>query len=115
MMIQKHIGYTIWDDNFPHDKLPATTTVPTDAIGGCTFQSDNGYISMEAEHYYRAEASQGTQWSVYPYYGRTRSAVALTPYTQPVGDASLTYRFSLPEGTKQGNNIEKSEQAGIIL
>ena len=101
MMIQKHIGYTIWDDNFPHDKLPATTTVPTDAIGGCTFQSDNGYISMEAEHYYRAEASQGTQWSVYPYYGRTRSAVALTPYTQPVGDASLTYRFSLPEGTKQ--------------
>ena len=30
---------------------------------------------------------------------RTRSAVALTPYTQPVGDASLTYRFNLPEGT----------------
>ena len=55
---------------------------------------------MEAEHFFRAEASEGTQWSVYPYYGRTRSAVALTPYTQPVGDASLTYRFSLPEGTE---------------
>jgi len=27
--------------------------------------------------------------------------VALTPYTKPVGDASLTYRFALPEGTKQ--------------
>ena len=56
---------------------------------------------MEAEHYYRAEATEGTQWSVYPYYGRTRSAVALTPYTKSVGDASLTYRFALPEGTQK--------------
>ena len=119
MMIQKHIGYTNWNDNFRADKLPATARIGTpttppqgEASGhsplgetergrGYTFQSGNGYISMEAEHYYRAEASEGTQWSVYPYYGRTRSAVALTPYTKPVGDASLTYRFALPEGTKQ--------------
>ena len=110
MMIQKHIGYTIWNDDFPKDKLPATTTVPAGSStkdrsvalqspAGYTFEPSNGYVSMEAEHYYRAEASKGTQWSVYPDYGRTRSAVALTPYTQPVGDASLTYRFSLPEGT----------------
>ena len=32
---------------------------------------------------------------VYPYYGRTRSAVALTPYTKAVGNAALTYRFTL--------------------
>ncbi|MBO4612973.1 MAG: glycosyl hydrolase 115 family protein [Bacteroidaceae bacterium] len=119
MMIQKHIGYTTWNDNFRADKLPATTRIETpttphggEASGhspsgetewgrGYTFAAGNGYVSMEAEHYYRAEASEGTQWSVYPYYGRTRSAVALTPYTQPVGDASLTYRFSLPEGTQK--------------
>lgn len=101
MMIQKHIGYTIWDDNFRRDKLPTTIAAPSDVAGGYTFQSGDGFISMEAEHYYRAKASEGTQWSVYPYYGRTRSAVALTPYTLPVGDASLTYRFSLPEGTSQ--------------
>jgi hypothetical protein len=29
-------------------------------------------------------------------YGRTRSALALTPYTAAVGNASLTYRFRLP-------------------
>ena len=109
MMIQKHIGYTNWNDNFRADKLPATARIETSDIshqpsainGGYTFTAGNGYISMEAEHYYRAEASEGTQWSVYPDYGRTRSAVALTPYTKPVGDASLTYRFALPEGTKQ--------------
>ncbi|MBO4673622.1 MAG: glycosyl hydrolase 115 family protein [Bacteroidaceae bacterium] len=101
MMIQKHIGYTSWDDNFRADKLPATISVPEDVAGGYTFQPSNGYVSMEAEHFYRADASKETQWSVYPYYGRTRSAVALTPYTKPVDDASLTYRFNLPEGTKQ--------------
>ena len=101
MMIQKHIGYRSWNDNFPHEMLPKTTTVSAASSAGYTFQPGNGYVSMEAEHYYRADASEGTQWSVYPYYGRTRSAVALTPYTQPVGDASLTYRFALPEGTQK--------------
>jgi hypothetical protein len=51
---------------------------------------------MEAEHYYSATAPEGSQWTIYPYYGRTRSAVALTPYTAAVGDAALTYQFKLP-------------------
>ena len=102
MMIQKHIGYRSWNDNFRHEILPATTAVPaTSHDGGYTFSPSDGYVSMEAEHFYRAVASQGTEWSVYPYYGRTRSALALTPYTQPVGDASLTYRFTLPQGTSK--------------
>ena len=101
MMIQKHIGYTNWNDNFRQDMLPKTTTVPVDSstgyTGGYTFEAPtNGYVAMEAEHFYSATASEGTQWSIYPYYGRTRSAVALTPYTKPVGESSLTYRFQLP-------------------
>ena len=99
MMTQKHIGYRSWNDNFRRDMLPQTTAVAAPAEpGGFLFEADGGYVSMEAEHYYRAEAPQGTQWSVYPDYGRTRSAVALTPYTKPVGDAALTYRFTLPAG-----------------
>jgi hypothetical protein len=99
MMIQKHIGYRSWNDNFRADMLPQTVPVSQPNGGGFTFAPSAGYISMEAEHYYSSTAPDGTQWSVYPYYGRTRSAVALTPYTQPVGDASLTYRFTLPDGT----------------
>ena len=98
MMIQKHIGYRSWNDNFRADMLPRTTTVPAvESAGGYTFTPNTGYVAMEAEHFYSAKAGEGTQWSVYPYYGRTRSAVALTPYIQPVGDAALTYRFSLPK------------------
>jgi len=97
MMTQKHIGYRSWNDNFRRDMMPATTIVPDGEPGGYTFQPSNGFVAMEAEHFYSSKADEGAQWSVYPYYGRTRSAVALTPYTQPVGNASLTYRFTLPE------------------
>ena len=94
MMIQKHIGYRSWNDNFRADMLPRTQTV-TAGEGGYIFEAKNGYVAMEAEHYYSATAPEGTEWTVYPYYGRTRSAVALTPYTSPVGNAALTYQFTL--------------------
>ena len=100
MMTQKHIGYTLWNDDFPHNLLPPTRSVdPLQAMPHCTFDvSPTGYVAMEAEHYYEAAAPAGTAWTVYPHYGRTRSAVALTPYTRPTGDATLTYRFTLPAG-----------------
>jgi hypothetical protein len=76
--------------------LPATKRIEDGSAGGYTFTAANGYVAMEAEHYFEAKAPAGTQWSIYPYYGRTRSAVALTPYTEPVDGATLTYRFTLP-------------------
>ena len=114
MMTQKHIGYRSWNDNFPKDMMPSTIWVKGEGNltdGGYTFSyspltsqpspfASNGYIAMEAEHFYSSSAPEGCQWSVYPDYGRTRSAVALTPYTKPVGNASLTYRFTLPEDVK---------------
>ena len=97
MMTQKHIGYRSWNDNFPKDMLPRTATVPVDSsTGGYTFTAVHGYVAMEAEHFYSSKTAEGTEWSIYPDYGRTRSAVALTPYTKPVDGASLTYRFALP-------------------
>ena len=96
MMIQKHIGYRSWNDNFRADMLPRTTSVDEGSAGGFTFEAKDGYVAMEAEHYYSATAPEGTEWTVYPYYGRTRSAVALTPYTSAVGNAALAYQFALP-------------------
>ena len=100
MMTQKHIGYRSWNDNFRRDLLPRTSSVAvsnTSAAGGYQFQHSQGFVAMEAEHFFTAQAEGKTQWTVYPYYGRTRSAVALTPYTEPVGQAAITYRFTLPK------------------
>ena len=99
MMIQKHIGYRSWNDNFRADMLPRTTSVAEGSTGGYTFEAKDGYVAMEAEHYFSATASESTGWTVYPYYGRTRSAVALTPYTAAVGNAALTYQFTLSPNT----------------
>ena len=106
MMIQKHIGYRSWNDDFRADMLPRTISVDDNTAGGYTFSSSNGYVAMEAEHYYNATAPEGLQWTVYPYYGRTRSAVALTPYTKTVGDAALTYRFSLSPLTNHQSTVK---------
>ena len=93
MMTQKHIGYTIWNDDFPADKMPEVKTVAC-GKGGYVFEARNGYVAMEAEHYHEAIGVEGTEWTVIPDMGRTRSAVALMPYTKPVEGGSLSYCWS---------------------
>ena len=124
MMTQKHIGYRSWNDDFPRDIQPRTTRIESSMVngqwsmvnGGYTFElPDRGYVAMEAEHYYSATASEGTQWTVYPDYGRTRSAVALTPYTQPVGQASLTYRFQLPSSLTSHSSPLTSVKIHVVV
>lgn len=99
MMTQKHIGYTNWNDNFRADILPKTyrVTKPT-ALGGFSFSPSQGYVSMEAEHFYRSQDAKQATWTVIPYLGRTISGLTLMPYTKPVNDASVSYRFKLPKG-----------------
>ena len=86
MMNQKHIGYTIWNDVFLKDELPALVTVCDTIQGGYTFTSDRAAVVIEAEHYYSAEG----QWQVIPDMGRTLSG--LKPLSN---DAKLTYRFKM--------------------
>jgi hypothetical protein len=76
--------------------MPEVKRIDQVAAGGYVFAPSQGFVAMEAEHYFSAKSNDRTQWSIYPDYGRTRSAVALTPYTDPVDGAHLTYRFSLP-------------------
>ena len=78
MMTQKHIGYRTWNDNFPADRMPRVKTVPA-GDGGYVFEARNGYVSMEAEHYFEAKADGKAQWTVIPFMGRTRSAMTLMP------------------------------------
>jgi hypothetical protein len=47
------------------------------------FVEANGYVSIEAEHFTRAVAPSGRQWTVIPNHGRTRSGVTAWPVTAP--------------------------------
>ena len=93
MMTQKHIGYKIWNDDFPADRMPDVETV-AEGMGGYAFTMKDGYVAMEAEHYHSATPAAKTEWTVLPYVGRTLSGLTLMPYTEPVNGASLTYQFT---------------------
>jgi len=97
MMIQKHIGYTSWNDNFPADKLPEVFRLEQTSSAASVFALDKrGYTSIEAEHYFSANATDGMCWETIPYMGRTLSGVALRPYTSEPNGASLNYKLELP-------------------
>ena len=108
MMIQKHIGYRSWNDDFPADRLPEIKTVPDGSpVGKYTFTMNNGFVAMEAEHYYDATPAANAQWTVLPFVGRTLSGMTLMPYTEPVNGASLSYRFSSPSIATQSQTTVK--------
>ena len=102
MMIQKHIGYTSWNDNFPADTMPEVFRLDEAACrpGGYTFDPTEGAIVIEAEHFSSASApDNGAKWEVIPHMGRTLSGVAVRPYTVSPEGAVLKYGVTLPENT----------------
>ena len=92
MMIQKHISYKIWNDNYPRDVCPDLVEVKA-PTNGPVFSPRHGYVSIEAEHTWNRQDASAAKWTVIPYMGRTLSGIALMPYTVKTDDAALTYRF----------------------
>lgn len=103
MMTQKHIGYTSWNDDFPADKLPEIFRLPAVErnAGGYVFTEKDGYVAIEAEHFFEKKSPEGMDWKVIPDMGRTLSGVTLMPYTKPVKGATLSYKMTLSEKMKQ--------------
>ena len=103
MMTQKHIGYVSWNDNFPKDVCPKVMRFndTSSMAGGYTFQPSDGYIAIDAEHYYSLKEPNEAKWTVIPYMGRTRSGISLQPYSSDVNGGSITYRFEVPEGVNE--------------
>ena len=107
MMTQKHIGYMSWNDNFPKDRLPRISRFKeSDETGGFSFTEKNGYVAMEAEHFWEKKDAKQAQWTVIPFMGRTLSGLSLMPYTASTDDASLSYRFTLSESKKQLQEVK---------
>lgn len=99
MMIQKHIGYYMWNDDFPADKLPEIHrfAAPEQMLGGYTFSASDGAVIMDAEHFFSATDADEAEWTIIPFMGRTRSGISLQPYDTSVEGASISYRFIVPE------------------
>lgn len=102
MMSQTHIGYTYWQQP-PFNKMPNvirlkdglaydTTMVrpspnppslklaPKTVTGNVFYEKDS-LVSMEAEHWTRANNTGGIRWKVIPDIGRTGSGITTFPVT----------------------------------
>ena len=102
MMIQKHIGYRSWNDNFREDTLPKIFRIEdNDPLPeGFTFKSGDGSVVIEAPHIYARQNSAEGEWTLIPDMGRTLGGVALMPYDADVEGARLTYRMEIPSGVR---------------
>jgi hypothetical protein len=102
MMSQTHIGYTYWQQP-PFNKMPevkyvsanmtaqeaikidpvrktAENMVPSTVKGNLFYEQD-GYVSIEAEHFTRSVSAGGIQWKVVPDIGKTASGITPFPVT----------------------------------
>lgn len=101
MMDQTHIGYTYWQQpnrqkmpellyvpadakativDTVHAPTSAESLIPRQATGNIFFEQD-GYVSIEADHYSKAINSNGIHWQVLPDHGKTGSAITPFPVT----------------------------------
>jgi hypothetical protein len=66
-----------------------------ESVGG--FIENDGYVTIEAEHFDRSATSPGIEWKVLPDFGRTLSGVSVYPVTAqiPPGSVHLEYNVYL--------------------
>jgi hypothetical protein len=104
MMSQTHIGYTYWQQP-EKQKMPDVRYLPADSVrerkemaiqparraeipagthGNVFYQDEQKGVSMAADHYTRAVATNGIEWKILPDHGRTGSALTPFPVTAPV-------------------------------
>lgn len=102
MMDQVHIGYASW--HAPRRNLmPEVERVeespeadaPAGPRKGYVFQQHQGVVAMEAEHVYDCTDAAEARWTVIPGLGRSRSGLALMPYTAGTAGARAVYRMAL--------------------
>ncbi len=119
MMDQTHIGYTYWQQPLTNT-MPMVKYISNDSIrpdimaihpisissersihynaSKNSFYEKDGYISIHADHYTKANDSGSIQWQVIPNIGRTNSGISsfpVTAYTQNISDKSPSLFYDI--------------------
>jgi hypothetical protein len=91
-MDQIRIGYTYWQEPRQR-KMPEIGRVESAkiSIADLTFIESDGYVSIDAENYQKAQGTKNIQWSVIPNLGKTASAVTTFPQNQYLGERDSVY------------------------
>ncbi len=96
MMDQVRIGYRSWQEprNTPNNR-PKVEYVKAKNKSKIFVEND-GYVSIEAENYFKANNGAKVSWVVIPDLGKTKSAITTTPVTEmPDANVYLEYKVDL--------------------
>lgn len=93
IMIQKHIGYKSWNDDFEKDTCPELLRVTSK--DGVIICENNGVVEIEAPYYSSKTDAAEAKWTEIPFMGKSVSAMTLMPYTKSVKGASISYKFKM--------------------
>ncbi|MDR0505435.1 MAG: glycosyl hydrolase 115 family protein [Dysgonamonadaceae bacterium] len=97
IMDQVRIGYTGWQQP-PRSIMPHVEYIATPSAGRLPFTEKDGYISIEAEHFARAQGNENIRWEIIPDFGKTLSAITTFPqnaYPQPDEPVYVEYDIIL--------------------
>ena len=111
MMIQKHIGYTSWNDDFEKDTCPPLHRIEKADEGGNVIADENGVVSIEAPYFF-SKTDAEAKWTKIPFMGKSLAGMTLMPYTQSVKGASITYKFKMTSSHGKASHGEASSQPG---
>ena len=100
MMIQKHIGYKTWNDDFPKDICPQ--------LYRTTANDSFDVINIQAPDYTAKQDAAEAQWTLIPDMGKGKGAMTLMPYKKPVTGASVSYTFKGKAGKAIVHIVTKS-------
>ncbi|MGN0282410.1 MAG: glycosyl hydrolase 115 family protein [Prevotella sp.] len=113
MMVQKHIGYTSWNDNFPKDTCPELyRTEKCCAVNKCSNSSflapNPSLINLQAPDYTSKIDAAEAKWTLIPFMGKGKGAMTLMPYKASVEGASISYQFKGKAGKARLHVVTKS-------
>lgn len=107
MMDQMRIGYKAWHDT-PKNILPEVTYLSEkENIDPKVFQEKDGYISIEAQHFSKANNSKKTHWEVIPDFGKTLSGITTFPQNSyPSSDENVFVEYEVNFTSTGQFNVE---------
>ena len=85
MMDQVRIGYTYWDQ--PKRRVMPKLKCVVPSSQPPLFIENDGYVSIEAEHYSRLKNGKSIEWDVIPDLGKTLSGMTTFPVTAIPNDS----------------------------
>lgn len=78
IMDQMKIGYKTWHDS-PENIMPETIYITENEPPKNIFQENDGYVSIEAEHFASSSNSNKIHWEIIPDFGKTKSGITTFP------------------------------------